>query len=105
MNYDLKRPCKECPFVCGTGTNVTLEPGRLEDIKNKLKSDSTFTCHKTLEMPKANQQHCAGALIYLEKIEQPNNMMRIMERLGGYDHTKLDMTADIDMTSDEEEGY
>ena len=39
--------------------------------------------------------HCAGALIYLEKRERPHQMMRISERLGMYDYTQLDMTADV----------
>lgn len=42
-----------------------------------------------------NAQHCAGALILLEKMEQPNQMMRWMERIGAYDRTKLDMDAPV----------
>ena len=42
-----------------------------------------------------DSQHCGGALILLEKIESPNQMMRIMERMGGYDRHKLKMDADV----------
>jgi hypothetical protein len=34
-------------------------------------------------------------LIFNEKREQPHQMMRICERLGMYDMTKLDMEADV----------
>lgn len=31
----------------------------------------------------------------LEKMQQPHQMMRIAERLGMYDHTKLNMSAPV----------
>lgn len=46
-------------------------------------------------VPTKDSQHCAGALIFLEKIEEPHQMMRICERLGMYDRTKLDMDAPV----------
>ena len=42
-----------------------------------------------------NAEHCAGALIFLEAQEQPNQMMRIAERLGLYDRRKLDMESPV----------
>jgi len=39
--------------------------------------------------------HCAGALILLEKLEQPSQMMRIAERLRMYDARQLDMDAPV----------
>ena len=42
-----------------------------------------------------NAQHCSGALIVLEKLEQPNQMIRISERLGLYDRRKLNMKAPV----------
>lgn len=85
MKFDLKIPCKDCPFIKGSSTNITLSEDRLEEIKEGLENDQTFICHKTLDSPSPQQQHCAGALIYLEKQERPNQMMRIAERLGRYD--------------------
>lgn len=64
----------------------------------------TFACHKTTkpseyddhEMVTTDKsEHCAGVLILLEKIEQPNQMMRIAERLGMYDRTKLEMDSPV----------
>lgn len=62
-----------------------------------------FCCHKTTEVseetgdysPKPESQHCAGALIFREKQNAPHQMMRICERLGLYDRTKLDMNAPV----------
>lgn len=98
MKYDLKKPCKDCPFIKDGSMNKSLREGRLDDIKQDILNDHEFICHKTLEMPKHIQQHCAGALIYLEKKEQPHQMMRIAERCGMYDYKKLDMDANIDMS-------
>jgi hypothetical protein len=49
------------------------------------------------EGPKETEksQHCAGALILLEKLEQPTNSMRVAERLGMYDRRELDMDAPV----------
>lgn len=91
MNFDLTKPCKECPFR--NDRPGYLHPERVEEITDALFSDQTFQCHKTID--KGKPQHCAGALIFLEANEAPNQMMRIMERLGTYDRTKLDMSAPV----------
>lgn len=89
MKFDLKQPCKDCPFIKGSSTNGTLADGRIESIIDDIRKDASFTCHKTLEQPKHEQQHCAGAVIFLEKEGRANQMMRIAERLGFYDHKKM----------------
>lgn len=95
MNFNLKKPCADCPFR----TDKPHQKGwlgreRAQEIADAITQlDGTFTCHKTLQQPQALQQHCAGAMIMLEHLEQPNQMMRIAERLGLYDHTQLNMTA------------
>lgn len=95
MRFDLKKPCKDCPFIKGSCTNTTLAEGRLEGIVDDIRNDMSFTCHKTLDNESSKQQHCAGAMVFLEKENRPNQMMRIAERVGMYDHTKLDMNVDI----------
>jgi hypothetical protein len=62
-------------------------------------SGLTFQCHKTIR--KGEPQHCAGATIFLEANEQPNQMMRIMERLGAYDRHALDMDSPVFTDADE----
>lgn len=94
MNYNMTKPCKDCPFLKKHG--YTLK--RLKEFA----SGGEFHCHKTGVQdeedgsfePDSGSEHCAGALIFLEKRSQPHQMMRIAERLGIYDRTKLDMTAD-----------
>ena len=101
MKFDLKRPCAECPFRCDIRPYLTAERAR-EIISAIVPGQQTFACHKTVDYEQDSDgvvdndsQHCAGALILLEKIERPNQMMRIAERLGLYDRRALDMTAPI----------
>lgn len=93
---DLVRPCAKCPFR--NDIDPYLRPGRVKEIVTGLIHDQSFTCHETLdergrETPRS--QHCAGALILLEKHQKPTQLMRIFERLGGYDASKLDMKAPV----------
>lgn len=89
-------PCPECPF---------LRKNNFTYASLKRHASGEFACHKQCKLSedgvyvKRNEktQHCAGALIFLEKHDPPQShqMMRICERLGAYDYTKLDMTADV----------
>lgn len=100
MKFDLVRPCANCPFRSDRPGYLTAE--RVESIINAItREQRTFSCHKTNRfedgeaVETANSQHCAGALIFLERMEAPNQLMRIAERLGFYDRTKLDMDAPV----------
>lgn len=96
MHYKMTTPCDECPFLKGSG--FTLK-------SLQTHASGQFPCHKQCDLnedtsayeEKANGKtaHCAGALIFLEKQNAPHQMMRIAERLGMYDHTKLDMDAPV----------
>lgn len=108
-HYSLTTPCKNCPFR--TDVRPFITPGRVRDIERSLVR-SEFPCHKTTRpdddaeddsvyIPKGGEIHCAGALILLEKLGRPSQMMRIAERLRGeggapmYDASKLDMEAPV----------
>lgn len=101
MKFELRKPCANCPFR--TDIEFYLGESRAKEIADGItKKGQTFTCHKTLDydgegntVVGSKSQHCAGALIMLEKTERPNQMMRIAERLGLYDHTKLDMNSPV----------
>lgn len=110
MKYDMKKPCPNCPFR--SDRVFPLHPERARSILDGIMSGLTFSCHKTIDYdaleengeedvcdvhhtPSEGEQHCAGALILLEKMKRPNQMMRIAERLGMYDHTKLDMNSPV----------
>ena len=93
MKYDLRTPCSNCPFR--SDVKPYIRPERVEEIIGQ-----EFSCHKTTTCKERDNdhseaQHCAGSLILHEKMAQPHQMMRIMERLGGYDRTKLDMYASV----------
>lgn len=96
MHYKMRTPCDACPFLKGSGFTLA---------SLKRHSSGEFACHKQCDLDdetgeykqKANGKsaHCAGALIFLEKRGEPHQMMRICERLGMYDHTKLNMDAPV----------
>lgn len=103
MKFDLPRPCNNCPFR--SDKPFPLHPQRALDI---MSGDHTFACHKTVDYDQPtdeegrcdgveteNSQHCAGFLILREKMSKPTQMMRIAERLGLYDPTKLDMNSPV----------
>jgi hypothetical protein len=95
MNYNLITPCDQCPFLEKNAHGYTMN--RLREFIS-----GAFPCHKTADededgnfRARVNSCHCAGALIFLEKRNKPNQMMRISERLGFYDRTKLNMKAKV----------
>jgi hypothetical protein len=99
MKYQMTTPCDACPFL--------KEHAKAYGVKRLREfASGEFHCHKTgiLDeseegsgdyLPTENSSHCAGALIYLEKRNKPHQMMRICERLGMYDRSKLDMEAEV----------
>lgn len=97
MNYNMREPCDACPFLIGSGfTFASLT----------RHASGEFGCHKACNLdeetgnyePHKKTPHCAGALIFLEKQDKPHQMMRICERLGMYDRTKLNMAANVGST-------
>lgn len=104
--YALRRPCDNCPFR--TDIQPYLRKDRALEIVQHLERGS-FSCHKTVDYsnededgedrtghkPGPTEQQCAGAMIMQEKAGGLGQMGRIAERLGLYDHTKLDMDAPV----------
>lgn len=99
--FNLKTPCKNCPFRtdCPQGW---LGTRRAAQIANALESDQFFPCHETTDSDDEGSacvvqktQACAGATVLLEKLNLPNQMMRICEGLGDYDPKKMDMEAPV----------
>lgn len=101
MRYNLTTPCEECPFLQSQKHGYTMK--RLREF-----ASGEFPCHKACKVEEAadggggayiprndKTPHCAGALIFLEKRNQPHQMMRISERLGMYDASSLNMDADV----------
>jgi hypothetical protein len=102
MNFDLRAPCANCPFR--TDITFYLDTSRVVEICDAItRRQHTFACHKTTKhddetgrcIPHKGEQHCAGALVMLERLDRPNQMMRIAERLRYYDRTKLRMDSPV----------
>lgn len=89
MNYDMTTPCDKCPFLKDSGFTYA------ELVRH---ASGEFACHKTCKIKNgvyvprnSNTPHCAGALAFNENRNAPHQMMRIAQRLGMYDRTKLNM--------------
>ena len=101
MQFRLKRPCPKCPFR--TDVKPYLSSERAEEILDSIcDQQQSFSCHETTQFDDEGEcersdkeQHCAGALILLERMESPNQIMRIAERLGMYDRKNLHMDASV----------
>ena len=106
MNFNLTNPCEHCPFR--NDIDPFLTTGRAEEIVEAIvNQQGTFPCHKTTVpsdedddggggmMVTKKSEHCAGAMIMLEHMQRPNQLMRISERLGGYDMMKMNMDAPV----------
>lgn len=103
--YGLITPCANCPFR--TDIQPFITAARAREI---LTQDGEFHCHKTITIGDLlddddetwgdvtnddKAQVCAGFLICLEHEGRPNQMMRIAERLGAYDASRLRMDAPV----------
>lgn len=95
--FDLKKPCGNCPFRKGQGERFNLGTERCLEILN----GEAFQCHKTVDYryeddPYKRQgkkpQQCAGVMSLLHRAGLPNQIMRVAERLGAADFSKLDHT-------------
>lgn len=93
MKYTMTSPCAECPFRRDRAGFLTRP--RAQAIADGLlapgETCTPFPCHKTIDYglntdgcQTANTQHCAGALILLEKIGQPHLAMILGRQLGEY---------------------
>ena len=95
--FDLKRPCVNCPFRRGQGSNFQLHPERLRDIVNA----TAFQCHKTVDYD-ADPEHrsgdrpqqCAGLMAVLHRSGRHNQIMQVAERLGAFDPALVDPDRD-----------
>lgn len=95
--WHVAKPCAGCPFRRTEGA-VRLSAERIREIAGMMLSSDggVFHCHETTQFddeeeyhPQGAEQHCAGALIFAEKHGTTTQMMRIVERLGGYNAARL----------------
>lgn len=102
VRYDLRRPCVHCPFR--SDVPGYLRRARAEEIATSIAGGAEFPCHETTvedpedesnNMPTARSQFCAGALIVMEHLHAPNQIVRIAERTNVFDPDRLDMRAPV----------
>lgn len=87
----LTTPCDQCPYR--TDVEPFLTKARVREFAhNLLWNQKSLQCHKTIGY---EFQNCAGSLILLHKMGQPNQSMQVAERLGYFDPSKLDMSAPV----------
>lgn len=93
--FDLKKPCRNCPFKKGQGELFNLGVERCLEIFNA----PSFQCHKTIdydrwESERGRQgdkpQQCVGVMSLLHRANLPSNIMRVAERIGHTDFSTLD---------------
>lgn len=105
MKYGMTKPCATCPFR-KDGAGVKLMPARIREIARSTGwNGASFACHSSLDYDKLQEeggesekkfslmqlnndpkaQHCGGATIFGLKNGGPNQMLRIVDRLGGVD--------------------
>lgn len=103
--YSMTVPCDNCPFRRKGG--IRLRESRVREI---VGSNGEFHCHKTVSQDDDGDQRetglekvCAGFLIFNEKNDNPNQMMRIAERIGMYNAAALmeDNDAAVDAVFDD----
>lgn len=96
MNYDMKAPCEDCPFLKKNAHAYT-------ERRLLMFTKGEFPCHKTAEHVEqdeddygnvlreggytatATSSHCAGALIFMDKGGDYHQMARIAGRMGMFD--------------------
>lgn len=98
--FDLKHPCRTCPFRRDTGGKFGLSPQRLDGIFDA----PAFQCHKTVDydapphddddddgddgglrasegLQGTRPQQCAGLMALLQRERRPSRIMHFAERI------------------------
>ncbi len=112
MNYNVKKPCGDCPFLADDSQAIRLRRSRAEEIGGMMLSSGggDFICHKTSPTTSNAKEasHCAGALAFALKHDNFTQMMRISERLGMFkpeEFEAIDPDTIIDWPEDMADDY
>lgn len=90
MKFNLKKPCKDCPFRKDS-LKGWLGKERASEVANYANNDKTFPCHKTTRGKESSEQQCAGALLLSKKQGKLNNnwLFRFAQRIGLFKANEL----------------
>ena len=101
LTFARVKPCKKCPFR--TDVPPYLNAARVGEIATSIQQGGPFHCHETT-VPSDDGESmevgpdssvCAGSIIVMEKMGQPNQHLRIAERLGLYDPKRMHMDSPV----------
>jgi hypothetical protein len=92
--FDIKSPCKTCPFRKGNGEKFQLSEKRI----NEITEATAFQCHNTVDYtadcatgcPGDRPQQCAGLMTVLRNEGRPNTIMQVAIRLGSLNLADVD---------------
>lgn len=98
--FDLKRPCKTCPFLRVNEDKFRLHRARIEGIAK----GAAFQCHSTAVYDQddgegragGKPQQCAGLMSVLHKEGRQNQITQVATRLIGYDPGRIDGSGTYD---------
>jgi hypothetical protein len=105
MNFDLVRPCGDCPFR--SDKRAYLRPERVREILGGGKGRQhwpacSFPCHRTIVYDEGDRatippsaQQCAGVMIILTREGRWNDAMQVAQRFGLWDPARLDLDAPV----------
>lgn len=102
MRFDLKKPCKACPFR--TDRVGYLGVKRADEIAENLLSDdfNWFGCHETTVADENGDlhcgeetQHCLGAIMFLLNTVGLNVVTRVAVISGKLDLKNLDRSVPV----------
>jgi hypothetical protein len=99
MKFDMKKPCKNCPFIKGNCFEQSLSRERVSMIIEDISTDKTFPCHKH-ESP---EQNCVGSALFVKKLEISNSMLQIAQRLRLYDESSLGLRKGTELYDNQQE--
>lgn len=72
MKYDLKEPCKECPYV-GNMPGWIGDHDHPQEFVDLVRADVPLSCHMTVQQDEgvyispSKEQHCAGYALFMNK--------------------------------------
>jgi hypothetical protein len=102
--YALRKPCAKCPFRTDVQPYLSFE--RAKEIAAGLRDHGSFFCHRTVDyddqdedadeyVTQGTEQQCAGATILQENDGGLGQLLRIAERIGIYDRSRMDLDAPV----------
>lgn len=66
MKFNLKTPCKECPFTKGSLPGW-LGGETLQDTYDQVMHEGPFACHMTRHKKDKDMSRCFGSLMFMRK--------------------------------------